>query len=310
MPRGPGSVTQVPASGSLVLLPPAWGGLAGLPLPSLPRGEICGGRRASSHLQHREGMLAACWIRARRDREGMPLAPSLPALLQQQWRRRISPRSSSGASREPHAELPVSSFPESIICTWPPRSREAARCGAAAALPSQPSPFSGVGSWGWYPNPQPQVPQGGCEAVGLGVIGAGLWDAGVMSWAGLQGRDRGTAGDLVAVDAGMAGGMSLGLGCRSPPAASLSHGTARWDRGGCGLALVSGRVLGKELCWREPLCPSPPCLPRRLASAMLPGAPPAPGASLGLFAFACYRAPEVCRSSPGPASSSTEPHRL
>lgn len=59
MPRGPGSVTRVPVLGSLVLLPPAWGGLAGLPLPSLPRGEICGGRRAGSHL-HTEKKCRQC----------------------------------------------------------------------------------------------------------------------------------------------------------------------------------------------------------------------------------------------------------
>lgn len=36
-------------SGSPVLLPPAGGGLAGLPLPLLPRGGICCGRRADLH---------------------------------------------------------------------------------------------------------------------------------------------------------------------------------------------------------------------------------------------------------------------
>lgn len=77
MPRGPGSVTQVPMLGSPVL-PPAWGGLAGLPLPSLPRGEIGGGRRAGSHW-HTE---KKCWQHAgsRHIRIGKGCCSPLPCL--------------------------------------------------------------------------------------------------------------------------------------------------------------------------------------------------------------------------------------
>lgn len=147
--------------------------------------------------------------------------------------------------------------------------------------------------------PAPNLPVQ-LQTVGLGVVGLG-WSGGqtVMSLAGLccQGW----------------------LWCRRGPGSRLcSHSCWGWGAGlshSIPLAKASQWQGGIEValwlgCWGRS-CHVPKCVPRRLAwAAVLPGALPAAGASLGLFAFACYRAPEVCRSSPGPASSSTEPRRL
>lgn len=131
--------------------PPAWGGLAGTPLP---REGICGERNWFA-LANREEMPVVCWIQAHRDREGTPLTPSLPRFLRRWQQRRTSPGSSSRVSRELHAKLLVSGFPELTICPQPPPSRGTTRCGVVRRFLASPAP-----SLAWGAGAGTQIPQG------------------------------------------------------------------------------------------------------------------------------------------------------
>lgn len=111
-------------------------------------------------------------------------------------------------------------------------------------------------------------PSGQLQAVGPGVMGAGAvghwcdelgWALPAGTWPRYR---RGPGGH----GCGHGWRDAAGVGVQVPTAniplaeASPCQGTARWDRGGRGLALAPGGVPGKELCRREPPCPrvSPP----------------------------------------------------
>lgn len=130
-------------------------------------------------------MPSACQIHAHRDLEGTLLAPSLPTLLQRWQRRRISPGSSSKASWEPHGKLPVSSFPELIICSKPWGCETWGGSGISRLV--QPLPL--LGEPGLVPKSLAPNPPG--AAAGSGAEPDGSWAVGhwcdELGWALLAG---------------------------------------------------------------------------------------------------------------------------